>query len=44
MEIAYVGMAADPAFRTESAFGLFSKAFEVLEFDQAFIPIEERMG
>lgn len=44
MEIAYLGMAADPAFRTPQAFGLFSKAFEVLEFHEDFVPIEERIG
>ena len=44
MEIAYLGMAADRAFRTPEAFGLFAKAFEVLEFNDQFVPIEERMG
>lgn len=44
MQIAYLGMAADPAFRTPEAFGLFSKSLDVLEFHEEFLPIEERMG
>lgn len=44
MEIAYLGMAADPAFRTPEAFSLFSKALDGLGFREGFVPIEERMG
>jgi DUF917 family protein len=44
MEITYLGMPAHPAFRTPEAFALFSKALDVLEFREGFVPIEERMG
>ncbi len=40
MEITYLGMAANPAFRTAEAFALFSKALDVLGFREDFIPIE----
>jgi DUF917 family protein len=43
MEIAYLGMAAAPAFRTPEAFNLFANALAVLEFREGFVPIEERM-
>lgn len=43
MEITYLGMAADPAFRTPEAFALFSKALDALGFHEGFVPIEDRM-
>ncbi len=44
MGITYVGFAADPAFRTPEAYGLFAKALGVLEYDGGFVPIEELAG
>lgn len=43
-EIAYVGFKADPMFRTPEAFGLFSTALGVLEYEGGFVPIEELAG
>jgi hypothetical protein len=44
MEITYLGMASDPAFRTPEAFALFAKALDVLGFREGFVPIENLIG
>jgi DUF917 family protein len=44
MEITYLGMAANPAFRDVAAFALFSRALEVLGFREGFVPIEDLMS
>ncbi len=44
MEITYLGMAADPAFRSPEAFALFSSALDVLGHRDDFVPIENLMG
>jgi DUF917 family protein len=44
MEVAYLGIAANRAFRTPEAFALFSKALDALDYRAPFVPIEELMG
>jgi hypothetical protein len=44
MEVAYLGIAADPAFRTPEAVALFSKGLDALDYHEPFMPIEELMS
>jgi len=44
MEITYLGMAADPAFRSPEAYALFSGALDVLGYREDFVPIENLLG
>jgi DUF917 family protein len=44
MGIAYLGIAADPAFRTPDAVALFSKGLDALDYHEPFVPIEELMS